>query len=280
MHSKPFRDLGGEQIAEQVFARRQAASASSSSGSLADDSVTNAKLANMNASTIKARKTASAGDPEDCTLSEVLDFVGSAAQGDILYRDSASWARLAAGTSGKFLKTQGAGANPLWDTPATGGVMYVGSTTLGANATAISISGLDLDTDLCYRIHYKLNNVAGVAVNWRLFFNSDTTTTNYNTCVAIDANSGYSVGASNTARCVDGPSGVVSSGIIVIKRDFDGRVRSYCYGSDSGGTAIRLFRTSVVWTTTGTNVTSLQLNCTTATGTGSGSKISVLKEAI
>src|SRR5688572_5436692 len=56
---------------------------------------------------IFARKTAGAGAYEECTLSEVLDFIGSAAQGDILYRGAAGWARLAAGTSGKFLQTKG-----------------------------------------------------------------------------------------------------------------------------------------------------------------------------
>jgi len=35
-------------------------------------------------------------------------------QGDILYRDGSGEARLAAGTSGYFLKTQGSGANPIW----------------------------------------------------------------------------------------------------------------------------------------------------------------------
>ena len=35
-------------------------------------------------------------------------------QGDIVYRDGSGVARLAAGTSGQFLKTQGAGANPVW----------------------------------------------------------------------------------------------------------------------------------------------------------------------
>lgn len=62
-----------------------------------------------------------AGDIQELTLSQILDFIGSAAQGDILYRGAASWARLAAGTSGQFLKTQGAGADPIWDTPAAGG---------------------------------------------------------------------------------------------------------------------------------------------------------------
>ena len=43
--------------------------------------------------------------------------IGSQAQGDVIYASSAStWARLGAGTSGQFLKTQGAGANPTWAT--------------------------------------------------------------------------------------------------------------------------------------------------------------------
>lgn len=42
--------------------------------------------------------------------------MGSDAQGDILYHNGTSYARLAAGTAGKFLKTGGAGANPSWDT--------------------------------------------------------------------------------------------------------------------------------------------------------------------
>lgn len=90
------------------------ASQNSNSTTIANDAVTNAKLANMTASTIKARVTASTGDPEDASLTQVLDLVGSVTYGDILYRDSTSWARLPAGTSGNFLKTQGAGAAPTW----------------------------------------------------------------------------------------------------------------------------------------------------------------------
>jgi hypothetical protein len=88
---------------------------------IANDAVTNAKLANMTASTIKARITASTGDPEDATLTQVLDLVGSAAQGDILYRGGSTWTRLGAGTSGQYLQTQGAAANPQWATVSGGG---------------------------------------------------------------------------------------------------------------------------------------------------------------
>lgn len=39
----------------------------------------------------------------------------SEAQGDLIYRNGSGWTRLAAGTSGKYLKTGGAGYNPSWD---------------------------------------------------------------------------------------------------------------------------------------------------------------------
>jgi len=48
--------------------------------------------------------------------------IASQAQGDILYYNGSSWVRLGAGTSGNFLQTQGAGANPQWAAPSVGGI--------------------------------------------------------------------------------------------------------------------------------------------------------------
>lgn len=67
-----------------------------------------------NTSRILGRKTASGGAGEECTLSDVLDMIGSAAQGDIIYRGATGWAKLAAGTANYFLKTNGPNANPSW----------------------------------------------------------------------------------------------------------------------------------------------------------------------
>src|SRR5258707_5823534 len=50
------------------------------------------------------------------TSSEILDGVGSEAQGDILYRGASTWALLSASTDGKQLTTHGAGSNPTWET--------------------------------------------------------------------------------------------------------------------------------------------------------------------
>jgi len=56
-------------------------------------------------------------------------------QGDILYRDGSGLQRLAAGTSGQFLKTQGTGANPVWAT---------NSAVAGSKAFAAFQSGSDM----------------------------------------------------------------------------------------------------------------------------------------
>lgn len=55
--------------------------------------------------------------------------LGSDAQGDVMYYNGTDWARLGAGTSGQFLKTQGAGANPVWGTASAGKVLQVVSAT-------------------------------------------------------------------------------------------------------------------------------------------------------
>lgn len=63
---------------------------------------------------VLSRGPAGTGDIEENPVSTVLDFIGSVVQGDILYRDASSWARLAAATAGYYLKSNGAGANPSW----------------------------------------------------------------------------------------------------------------------------------------------------------------------
>ena len=55
-------------------------------------------------------------------------------QGDILYRDGSGLARLGAGTSGQFLKTQGTGANPVWAS-AGGGLQSIQSFTSSGTYT-------------------------------------------------------------------------------------------------------------------------------------------------
>jgi hypothetical protein len=61
-------------------------------------------------------------------------------QGDILYRDGSGLVRLGAGTSGEFLKTQGAGANPVWAS-AGGGLQSI--QTFTSSGTYTKPSGIN-----------------------------------------------------------------------------------------------------------------------------------------
>jgi len=121
---------------------------------IADDAVTYTKMQNVSAtSRILGRKTSGAGDAEECTLSEILDFIGSAAQGDILYRGASAWARLGAGTLGQFLQTQGAAANPTW-ADQTAGITRVSSSVSG---TSVDFTGIPAGVE---RITVVLNQVS------------------------------------------------------------------------------------------------------------------------
>lgn len=82
--------------------------------------------------------TGSAHAAQETTLTALIDTLGSAAQGDILYRNGTAWVFLAPGTSGYYLKTQGAGANPTWDVPGTN--TYTGSASITLTGTAFSIT--------------------------------------------------------------------------------------------------------------------------------------------
>ena len=77
------------------------------------------------------------------TVSGSLIAMGSDAQGDILYRNATVYARLPAGTSGQYLQTQGAAANPQWsDVPSITSVYEFTDTTNTSIATLTSGGGV------------------------------------------------------------------------------------------------------------------------------------------
>lgn len=94
-----------------------------------------------------------AGNVVGAAAGQVLNFsitVASQAQGDVLYFDGAAWVRLPAGTSGQFLKTLGAAANPAWaDVPAAPVTSVAGRTgvvtvTQGAGVLVTTPSSTDI----------------------------------------------------------------------------------------------------------------------------------------
>jgi hypothetical protein len=82
-------------IATDTITANEIAANGVGTSEIANNAVTTAKIADNNVNGAKIA-------------------LGSDAQGDVMYYNGTDWARLGAGTSGYFLKTNGAGANPAW----------------------------------------------------------------------------------------------------------------------------------------------------------------------
>lgn len=95
------------------------ATVSGVSATVADDSITLAKLQNIAQGNIFSRTTTGTGDPELVSLSALLDLLGTPADGDVIYRTGGSWALLAKGTDGHVLTL--ASGLPSWAAPGGGG---------------------------------------------------------------------------------------------------------------------------------------------------------------
>jgi hypothetical protein len=113
---------------------------------IAPHAVTNAKLAQMPAGTVKANVTGAAANPTDATPSQVLDVIGNT-RGSVIYRGASGWSMLTPGTSGQVLTTQGSGADPAWTATGTGNVtgpnggVAVGEAPVFANTTGLLLTG-------------------------------------------------------------------------------------------------------------------------------------------
>lgn len=140
-------------------------------------------------------------------------IIASEAQGDVLYRGASAWARLAAGTSGQFLKTQGAGADPAWDTVAsaasaaevlagTEAAKYVAPSTLVSHEGVIKgrISFNGTGTPAIYD-SFNVDTGAGITDNgtgdYTIPWNTDFADTNYTPIGMAREGS-----ALNTSMCV------------------------------------------------------------------------------
>lgn len=163
-------------------------------------------LANFyNATTTKrvlGRNSASGGVWEEVTASQLLDWIGSAAQGDILFRGASGWELLSAGTAGYFLQTAGASADPVW----------AGVT---GNSQPIAFAN---HTEFWFALNgsfIALNGVTGTATG---------TTLAYPAAGSIDADGPFfqlgTGGTTNsTAQCTSGTSGALKQ--LSFAWDFD-----------------------------------------------------------
>ena len=101
---------------------------------------------------VLGRRSAGNGAAEELSLSQLLDFIGSPAQGDLLFRDASAWARLGAGLNRQKLIARGAGANPVWG----GGLEVIASGNIPA-ASTLDILNIPQHFSM---LHLNVNNVS------------------------------------------------------------------------------------------------------------------------
>lgn len=111
----------GQGLIEQIYSDGTNIQPSSTAASIANGSVTNAKLAVAPNLTIKSNIGGSSASPSDNTLSAILNATVGTGQGLLIFRGGSVWGGLPAGITGQFLQTGGVGGNPSWQTPPTFG---------------------------------------------------------------------------------------------------------------------------------------------------------------
>lgn len=79
--------------------------------------------------------------PSSTTLTALIDNAIGSTQGNILYRNASTWVALAPGTSGQYLQTQGAAANPIWAPGDGAGTVTSVATNNGLTGGTITSSG-------------------------------------------------------------------------------------------------------------------------------------------
>ena len=216
------------------------------------------------------------GDIADNAVTDAK--LADATQGDILiYGAAGAPAKLAAGTSGFFLKTQGAGANPAWATVATDWEQ-LGQQVLGGAANSMTVASFAARKYL--RIVIDVVS-ASAGCEYILTFNSDSGL-NYTYRVVSDgAAAADSVG--NEGLLINQPDASTTLPVIAVVDVFNfaaGRRKTAIYQSTvlsaSGTTAIvSVNHGALIWNNTADQITTAKVALSGGANLGTGSSITV-----
>jgi hypothetical protein len=159
----------------------------------------------------------------------------------------------------------------------SGAMELVGTATVaGSAATSLTMSSLDLATDGCYIIHAVLKNATGSTSHASLYFNGDTTATNYYRQALSVNGVGVNAEQANDGLAISIEGSISVFAEITLRRDFDGYPRSHVRNTRSSVTAPQLQH----WThgrNNTANVTSITLSGSVANSLAIGSYFKVFK---
>lgn len=161
---------------------------SSGAVTLAFDMIANnALLANVSGGTAA---------PGATTLSAFLDTVLGSAQGSIIFRNGLIWTVLTPGSSGQFLQTQGASANPQWATPsASSQIIKAGTAATSGGGTGSVSFGTPFPTSIT-SVTASINNATSIPDIGELIVNIGGLSTSGFTVYTTNSSSGAAVARS------------------------------------------------------------------------------------
>ena len=155
--------------------------------------------------------------------------------------------------------------NTITEAKLTFGVAtYKGSTVSTGKGATISVGSLDLDTDKHYIVEFSIQAVDGTIAKPQLYYNADTTATNYYTIHNHTDDSGISCAKANE-NTICGYQITANSylhGIIHIHKSKSGKTiahtRAYTTTSTENNTAALLVNSTIMWSSTA-NITTIGL---------------------
>ena len=147
-------------------------------------------------------------------------------------------------------------------------------TVTGSAATTLAATGLDLSAYKAFFVVVKADNATGSSADVSLFYNADTTATNYYR-QSFAANNATIGGARvNNAHSFVMDANECTNAQIFISRDLDGRARSRTHSSRGAASSVQMNQYNGVWTST-SNVTDITLSSSVSNSLAVGTTMTI-----
>lgn len=159
---------------------------------------------------------------------------------------------------------------------AGGGAMtLLGTATVsGAAATTLTLSGLDLSLYKHFWLVMALDNATGSSALISMYYNADTTATNYHRESLSCSATTVTAGRANDAVLATLAANETQTMIMFIANDRDGKPRNICYANRDAPSVVIGSNTWHCWVTAAT-ITSITMSSSVASALAIGSTFSV-----
>jgi hypothetical protein len=163
-------------------------------------------------------------------------------------------------------------------TPSGGNFILVQETILGASATDVDFSGLDINTHKAYLLVWKWKNLGDASNALFLYMNGDYTNSDYyRQQFSVDDVTVTSHRANDSEFTNTIPQNADAVGSVLIQRDPDGYVRAITQNSEKGPSAMILSVWTIAKSATVANLTSLRIHSYEASGMAAGSRFALYR---